>query len=84
VLDQMVNIPELLARGGLVRSKQAGIYAVSRGQVRIEKWTIGVSEVTLPRWVLRGVTITVGQNSIHISECGYKIKRKPERPLALA
>jgi hypothetical protein len=26
----------------------------------------------------------VGQNSIHISECGYKIKRKPERPLALA
>lgn len=83
MLDQMVNIPELLTIGGLVRNRQAGIYAVSRGQVRIEKWTIGVSEVTLPRWVLRGVTITVGQNSMCISECGYKIKRNSERSLAL-
>lgn len=82
MLDQMVNIPQLLVAGGLVRNKQAGIYAVSRGKVQIEKWTIGVPEVTLPRWVLRGVTITVGDKSIRISECGYKIKS--ERSLELA
>jgi hypothetical protein len=82
VLDQMVNIPELLVIGGLVRNKQAGTYAVSRGAVRIEKWTIGVSEVTLPRWVLRGVT--VNGRTMRISEDGYKILRNPERPMALA
>lgn len=84
MLDEMVNIPRLLVIGGLARNQQAGVYAVSRGHVKIEKWTIGVPEVTLPRWVLRGVTITVGDKSMRISEDGYKIKRATERPLALA
>lgn len=78
MLDQMVDIPTLLATGGLVRDRRAGISAVSHGSVVIHKWTIGVSEVTLPRWVLRGVTITVGDKSMRISDCGYKILRAPQ------
>lgn len=78
MLDQMVDIPTLLAAGGLVRNRQAGVNAVAKGAVKIQKWTIGVPEVTLPRWVLRGVTITVGAKSMCITDCGYKIRRAPQ------
>lgn len=74
-LDEQVNIPKLIFIGGLVKSPAAGINALCKGEVYIERWNIGVAEATLPRWVLRGVTITVRDNSIHISECGFKVKR---------
>lgn len=74
-LDQQVQIAKLLFIGGLVSSPAQGTYALSRGKVYIERWNIGVGEATLPRWVLRGVTITVGDRSMQISDCGFKIKR---------
>lgn len=74
-LDEHVQIAKLLFIGGLVSSPAQGTYAITRGNVYIERWNIGVGEATLPRWVLRGVTITVGDRSMRISDCGYKVKR---------
>jgi hypothetical protein len=82
MLDEMVDIPTLLHKGGLVASRYAGQMAVAHGQVCVERWCIGVPEVTLPRWVLRGVTISIGERSMRISECGYRIQRRSIPTLA--
>lgn len=82
-LHQQVNIAKLLFVGGLVKSPAAGISAISHGAVYIERWNIGVAESTLPRWVLRGVRITVGDKTMQISDCGYRIKRDADRAIPL-
>lgn len=74
-LHEQVRIPELLFIGGLVHSPAAGQSAVAKGNVFIEQWNIGIAEVTLPRWVLRGVVIRVGDKSMRISDDGAKIMR---------
>lgn len=74
-LHEMVNIPDLLFVGGLVNSPDAGRSAVAKGNVKIERWTIGIAEITLPRWVLRGVVVTVGARAMRISDDGFRIQR---------
>lgn len=75
MLDEMVHIPELLVKAGLTPSVQVGRRAVIHGDCYVERWNIGISEINLPRWVLRGVEVRVGDKSARISECGYKILR---------
>lgn len=74
-LDEMVNIGKLLFIGGLVNTPERGNRAVCSGSVYIQEWNIGLPEQTLPRWVLRGTTIRVGERSIRISEDGFRIVR---------
>jgi hypothetical protein len=74
-LHEEVSIPRLLVIGGLVASTAAGRNAVAKGNVQIERWTIGIANVDLPRWVLRGVVITVGKKSMRISDDGLRVQR---------
>jgi hypothetical protein len=74
-LHEEVSIPDLLFIGGLVASPAAGRNAVAKGNVQIERWTIGIANVSLPRWVLRGVVITVGKKSMKISDDGLRVLR---------
>jgi ligand-binding sensor protein len=74
-LDQMVSIPELLYRAGMASSRLGGQRAIAAGKVYIERWNIGLTETTLPRWVLRGVTITCGDKSVQVSDCGQSLRR---------
>lgn len=74
-LHEHVYIARLLILGGLAQTEGQALGLIHRGQVMIERWTIGIAEATLPRWVLRGVTITVGDRSIRISDDGSKILR---------
>ena len=81
-LHQEVQVARLLALGGLVADAAAGHAAIARGQVKIEQWTIGVSHASLPRWILRGVSISKGDRSIEISDDGCRIVRQREVTLA--
>lgn len=78
-LHEEVSIPHLLVIGGLVVSPAAGRNAVAKGNVKIEHWTIGIGNVSLPRWVLRGVVITVGKKSMRISDDGLRVQREASR-----
>lgn len=69
----MVSVPRLLVLGGLARTVEEGWSAIRHGQVSIEQWCIGLAEGTLPRWVLRGVTVTRSGRSMQVSEDGTKI-----------
>lgn len=82
MLDEMVNIADLLAKAGLATSRLGGQRAIAAGKVYIERWNIGLTECVLPRWVLRGVTITVGDKSVTVSDCGYKLQRRETAALA--
>lgn len=73
---------KLLVLGGLAEHEARGWAMICHGQVRIEEWTIGIGEGTLPRWVLRGVTISSGERSMWISEDGAHVVRRPEGTLA--
>jgi hypothetical protein len=75
MLDEMVSIPALLHKAGMATSRLGGQRAIAAGKVHIERWNIGLTETVLPRWVLRGVTITCGDKSIRVSDCGYKVRR---------
>jgi hypothetical protein len=75
MLDEMVSIPELPCKAGMATSRLGGQRAIAAGKVYIERWNIGLTETVLPRWVLRGVTITVGDKSVCVSSCGYKLRR---------
>ena len=80
---EQVSIAKLLFVGGLVDTVAKGQAAVAHGRVLIEQWNIGIPESTLPRWVLRGVTITCGARSMRISEDGGAILRD-RHPEAMA
>lgn len=80
-LHQEVSIAELLVLGGLVTDETAAWAAVVHGKVQVEQWTIGLHEGTLPRWVLRGVVISIGERSLRISDDGTKILREPNGTL---
>lgn len=72
---EQVSIAKLLFAGGLVDTVAKGHSAIAKGNVYVERWNIGVAESTLPRWVLRGVTLTVGERSIRISDDASSIIR---------
>jgi hypothetical protein len=74
-LNQQVDIAKLLFVGGLVETIPKGRTAISHGRVYVQEWCISIGESTLPRWVLRGVTITCGRKSMQISDDGMKIIR---------
>lgn len=79
--NEQVSIPKLLFVGGLVETIAKGQSAIAHGNVYIERWNISIAETTLPRWVLRGVTITVRDRSIQISADGTKIRHTPREVL---
>lgn len=75
---EQVSIAKLLFVGGVVESVAKGQSALVKGKVYVERWNLTVAESTLPRWVLRGVTITTGERSLRISEDGSAIVREPQ------
>ena len=83
-LNEQVNIAKLLFVGGLVKSVAEGQAALAKGKVYVQEWNISVAESTLPRWVLRGVSIRVDERSMCISEDGMKIRREQPREGMLA
>jgi hypothetical protein len=68
-----VDIGRLIFVAGFAKSPVHGRTQIMHGKVKIEQWTIGISENYLPRWILRGVRITVGAESFDISEDGTKV-----------
>lgn len=81
-LHEEVSICGLLQLAGLVRDEDAGWRAIAHGNVKIEQWTISLHEGTLPRWILRGVTISIGERSMTISQDGTRIVSEREGTLA--
>lgn len=78
---EQVSIAKLLFLGGLVETVAKGSSAIAKGKVYAERWNLSVAECTLPRWVLRGVTLTIGERSMRISDDGSKIVRESEKSL---
>lgn len=71
----MVNIGVLLTKAGLTESASQAHRAIHAGKVAINNWTIGHGQYELPRWVLRGVTLSVDDRSVQISDDGGWIVR---------
>lgn len=71
-----VDIPALLVKAGLATSHSSARSAIIHGRVKIEQWTIGIGQMSLPRWVLRDVTLSCGSKWARVSEDGLRVQRE--------